>query len=117
VPRHYLLPAILIFCIIGAFAIRNTLFDVWVLLICGLMGYLLQKIGIMPAPIILGFVLGPILEDNFRRSLILSNGDWTTFFTRPISLALILINLFILVGPYLIALFRKGSDNVLAEPQ
>ncbi len=107
VPRHYLLPAIMIFCIIGSFAIRNTVFDIWVLLACGLMGYLLQKIGIMPAPIILGFVLGPILEDNFRRALIMSAGDWTTFFTRPISLALLLINLLILVGPYLMGWIRK----------
>lgn len=109
VPRCYLLPAIMIFCIIGAFAIRNTMFDVWVLLACGVMGYLLQKIGIMPAPIILGFVLGPILEDNFRRSLIVSNGDWSTFFTRPISLALLLINFFILIGPSLISFFRKKT--------
>ncbi len=110
VPRHYLLPGIMIFCIIGAFAIRNTVFDIWVLLACGVMGYLLQKIGIMPAPIILGFVLGPILEDNFRRSLIMSQGDWTTFFTRPISLALLLINLFILTGPYLMGLFKKRGS-------
>ena len=107
VPKQYLLPAILIFCIIGSFAIRNTVFDIWVLLGCGLLGYLLQKIGIMPAPVILGFVLGPILEDNFRRSLIMSDGDWTTFLTRPISLGLILINLFILLGPYLIAWVKK----------
>lgn len=107
VPRHYLLPAIMIFCIIGSYAIRNTLFDIWVLLACGLMGYLLQKIGIMPAPIILGFVLGPILEDNFRRALIMSGGDWTTFFTRPISLALMLINLLILVGPYVLGWIRR----------
>ena len=107
VPRHFLLPGIMLFCIIGAYAIRNTLFDVWVLLACGLAGYLLQKIGIMPAPIILGFVLGPILEDNFRRSLIMSGGDWTTFLTRPISLALLLINVFILVAPYIMGVFRR----------
>ncbi|MCP3891582.1 MAG: C4-dicarboxylate ABC transporter permease [Desulfobulbaceae bacterium] len=107
VPRHYLLPAIMIFCIIGSFAIRNTVFDIWVLLGCGVLGYLLQKIGIMPAPVILGFVLGPLLEDNFRRSLIMSNGDWTTFLTRPISLGLIVINIFILLGPYLISWVKK----------
>jgi len=111
VPRHYLLPAIMIFCIIGSFAIRNTVFDIWVLLACGLIGYLLQKIGIMPAPIILGFVLGPILEDNFRRALIISDGDWTTFVTRPISLAMLLINLFVLTGPYLMALARRKITN------
>lgn len=108
VPKHYLLPAILLFCVVGAFAIRNTIFDIWVLLGCGVFGYLLQKIGIMPAPIILGFVLGPILEDNFRRSLIMSGGDWTTFLTRPISLGLIIINLFILIAPGLIDLVRKN---------
>ena len=107
VPRHYLLPAIMLFCIIGSFAIRNTVFDIWVLLACGLLGYMLQKIGIMPAPVILGFVLGPILEDNFRRALIMSNGEWITFFTRPISLALILINLLILIGPYVLGWLRK----------
>jgi len=66
----------------------------------------------MPAPIILGFVLGPILEDNFRRSLIMSGGDWTTFFTRPISLVLLLVNLFILLAPYVMGFFRR----VLSRP-
>lgn len=107
VPKHYILPAIMIFCIVGSFAIRNTVFDIWVLLACGIMGYLLQKIGIMPAPIILGFVLGPILEDNFRRSLIMSGGDWTTFFTRSLSLTLLLINIFILIGPVVFGFFKK----------
>jgi putative tricarboxylic transport membrane protein len=85
---------------------------VWVLLGCGFLGYLLQKIGIMPAPVILGFVLGPILEDNFRRALIMSGGDWTTFLTRPLSLTLILINIFIILGPMVIRrvrmLLRRG---------
>lgn len=115
VPRHFLLPGILIFCIVGAYSIRNTLFDVWVLLACGLMGYMLQKIKIMPAPIILGFVLGPILEDNFRRSLIVSGGDWSTFFTRPISLALLIINLFILVGPYVLGFLRNSAGHRTRE--
>ena len=110
VPKRYLLPGIMIFCIVGSFAIRNSMFDIWVLLACGLLGYLLQKIGIMPAPIILGFVLGPILEDNFRRSLIMSNGDWTTFFSRPLSLALLLINLFILAGPSVIRWVKSKKE-------
>lgn len=115
VPSHYLLPAILLFCVIGSFAIRNTVFDIWVLLGCGVLGYLLQKIGIMPAPIILGFVLGPILEDNFRRALIMSDGDWTTFLTRPVSLALILINLAILVGPWLLSKARAWLRRTAQE--
>ncbi len=111
VPGHYLLPAIFIFCIVGSYAIRNTLFDVWVLLGCGVLGYLLQKIGIMPAPVILGFVLGPILEDNFRRALIMSGGDWTTFVSRPLSLALLVINAFIILGPILLKRLRLRGLN------
>ncbi len=65
VPRHYLLPSIMIFCIIGSFAIRNTVFDIWVLLACGLMGYLLQKIGIMPAPSSWGLFSDPFLRIIF----------------------------------------------------
>lgn len=107
IPSYYLLPAILLFCIIGSYAIRYSVFDIWVLLACGGAGFLLQKIGIMPAPVILGFVLGPILEDNFRRSLIMSNGDWTSFLTRPLSLSLLLVNVVILFGPPLISFFRK----------
>ncbi len=113
VPKHYILPAIMIFCIVGSFAIRNTVFDIWVLLACGCMGYLFQKIGIMPAPIILGFVLGPILEDNFRRSLIMSGGDWTTFFVRPVSLILLSINIFILAGPFMFRFFKKQAQGFL----
>jgi putative tricarboxylic transport membrane protein len=106
-PSHYLMPAILIFSIIGTFAIRYSLFDVWTFLVIGFMGYLLKKIGIMPAPIVLGFILGPIFEDNFRRALIMSDGDWTTFLTRPLSLALILINLLILFGPMIMERIRR----------
>jgi len=102
----------MILCVVGAFAIRNSLFDVWVLLGCGFLGYLLQKIQITAAPIILGFVLGPILEDNFRRSLIMSNGDWTTFFSRPLSLCLIGINLFILIGPFVFRFIKTGYKRM-----
>ncbi len=112
VPQRYLLPGIMILCVVGAFAIRNSLFDVWVLLGCGFLGYLLQKIQITAAPIILGFVLGPILEDNFRRSLIMSNGDWTTFFSRPLSLCLIGINLFILIGPFVFRFIKTDYKRM-----
>jgi putative tricarboxylic transport membrane protein len=113
IPKHYILPAIMIFCIVGSFAIRNTVFDIWVLLACGAIGYLLHKIDILPAPIILGFVLGPILEDNFRRSLIMSGGDWMTFLTRPVSLALLLINIFILLGPFLFKFIKQKARGLL----
>jgi len=107
VPSHILLPTIFIFCIVGTYAIRNSIFDIYVLIGCGIAGYLLQKIGILPAPIILGFVLGPIIEENFRRGLIMSGGDWTMFLTRPISLILLMVNLFILIGPPILSRLRK----------
>jgi putative tricarboxylic transport membrane protein len=106
-PNHYLMPAILIFSIIGTFAVRNSIFDIWTFFATGFIGYLLKKIGIMPAPIVLGFILGPIFEENLRRSLIMSNGDWTTFLTRPLSLIFLLVNLLILVGPIIMGRKRN----------
>jgi len=107
-PKHYLMPAILIFSIIGTFAVRNSIFDVWTFFATGVMGYLLKKVGVMPAPIVLGFILGPIFEENLRRSLLMSSGDWTTFLTRPLSLTFLIINVIILIGP---AIMRRGKKQ------
>ena len=85
VPDAILLPLILLFCIIGAFSLKNSAFDVMVMMIFGLMGYAFRKFGYEAAPLILAFVLGPMVETNLRQSLLLSGGDVTIFFTRPIS--------------------------------
>lgn len=106
-PKRFLIPAILLFCLIGSFAINNSMFDIGVLIVSGIVGFALRKAGFPVAPVILGLILGPMFESNMRRSLMLSQGDWSTFITRPISLAFILIALFVLVGPPIIGLFKR----------
>src|SRR5499427_6046614 len=84
-PYNNLFPLILMFCIVGVFASGNAVFDVFVMVVFGVLGYLMRKFGYEPAPLVLAFVLGPMLENNLRKSLILSHGDFTIFISRPIS--------------------------------
>ncbi|MCA3192736.1 tripartite tricarboxylate transporter permease [Cupriavidus sp.] len=90
VPYRYLYPAILTFCCIGVYSVQNTTFDVFQTAAFGIIGYLFIKLKCEPAPLLLGFVLGPMMEENFRRSLLLSRGDFSVFVTRPLSLGLLI---------------------------
>ncbi|AZG13716.1 MULTISPECIES: tripartite tricarboxylate transporter permease [Cupriavidus] len=90
VPYRYLYPAILTFCCIGVYSVQNTTFDVFQTAAFGVIGYLFIKLKCEPAPLLLGFVLGPMMEENFRRSLLLSRGDFSVFVTRPLSLGLLI---------------------------
>ncbi len=99
VPYYALGPAIVTFCIIGTYAVRNSIFDIWVMLIFGLIGYYLDKYKFPLAAIILGVVLGPIAEVEFRRGLQMSNGDFSIFFTRPISATLLSLAIIALIIP------------------
>jgi putative tricarboxylic transport membrane protein len=90
VPYRYLYPAILVFCCIGVYTVNNSIFDVYMTAAFGLLGYIFIKLGCEGAQLLLGFVLGPMMEENFRRSLLLSRGDFSVFFTRPISLGLLI---------------------------
>jgi putative tricarboxylic transport membrane protein len=85
VPQHVITPIIFVLCAVGSFAIAGRLFDVWVMLAFGLAGYALRHFGYPMAPLVLGIVLGDLLEKNLRRALVLSDGDLAPFFTRPIS--------------------------------
>ncbi|MBA2254048.1 MAG: tripartite tricarboxylate transporter permease [Chloroflexi bacterium] len=89
IPYHVLFPAIVAFAVIGVFALYQNAFHVFAIAFFGLLGYVLVKLGCEPAPLLLGFVLGPLLEEHLRRAMIISRGDPTTFLTRPISLALL----------------------------
>jgi putative tricarboxylic transport membrane protein len=91
VPYRLLYPAILVFCGIGVYSINNNPFDVQVTVLFGFIGYIFFKLRCEPAPLILGFILGPMMEENLRRAMLLSRGDPTVFFTRPLSLALLLM--------------------------
>lgn len=93
---------------VGVFSINNNIFDMWVVLVFGLLGYVMRKTGFEPGPLILAFVLGPIMERSFRQSLLISNGDPTIFFTRPISGALMGIAA-LLIALSVFQFFRKRS--------
>ena len=84
-------PLIVMFCIIGVYAVNNSIIDVWIMLIMGCVGYMLRKFGYDPAPLVLGLVMAPILEQSLRQSLIMSNGNYLIFVERPIALGLVLV--------------------------
>ncbi len=90
VPYRFLFPAIAVFCCIGTYTLNNNNFDVYMVALFSVIGYAFHKMGCEPAPLLLGFVLGPMMEENLRRALLLSRGDWSTFATRPLSAALLL---------------------------
>ncbi len=89
IPYRHLYPAILVFCCIGVYTVNNTNFDIFMTAAFGIAGYLFYKLGCEAPPLLLGFVLGPMMEENFRRALLLARGDFTVFFTRPLSLGLL----------------------------
>ncbi len=107
VPRALLLPGILIFCIVGAYAINNSYFDVGVMLVMGVVGYLFEANGFPVAPVVLGLVLGPIVEQNFMVSMIKTNWDVTQFVSRPVSALLGALTLATWVLPLLPALLPR----------
>ncbi|GAB3652650.1 tripartite tricarboxylate transporter permease [Ramlibacter alkalitolerans] len=110
VPYRYLYPAILVFCCIGVYSINNNTFDVFVTAGFGILGYVFARCGMEPAPLLLGFVLGPMMEENLRRALLLSRGDFSTLFTRPLSLSLLIATLVLLVIVALPAIKRTRED-------
>ena len=110
VPYRILYPAILLFCCIGVYSLNNSVVDVALALLFGLLGYLFIKLDCEPAPLLLGFVLGPMMEDNLRRAMLLSRGNPAVFFTRPLSLALLLIALALLVVVVLPAVKKKREE-------
>jgi len=89
VPYRWLFPAIVLFCAIGVYSTNNNTFDIWLVGAFGVVGYLWAKLGVEPAPLLLGFILGPMMEENLRRALLLSRGDWSVFVTRGLSASLL----------------------------
>ena len=99
VAEYFVVPTILILCIVGSFAINKNYFDVAVMFVFGILGYILTKLEIPMSPIVLAFILGPMAEKNFRRALMLSNGDYGVFFSRPLTVVLFAVAIFSLVLP------------------
>lgn len=91
IPKHILLPIIMVCCAVGAYSSNSRIFDVWCVMAFGLMGVLFKKLKIPSTPLIIGFILGSMAEENLRRALMASEGSWAVFVTRPISLAFLIV--------------------------
>ena len=115
VPREVLMPIILMFCIVGTFAINNTVFDVGVMLALGVLAYFMEENGFPVAPAILGLVLGPLLQETFMTSMIKSDGNLLGFFERPIAAGLGVVTIVLWLSPLLIRLYRY-SRQATASP-
>ncbi len=116
IPFSVLFPSILFFCCVGTFSINNSFEDVYVTATFGLMGYMFMRLGLDAAPLMLGFILGPMLEEYFRRQLLLSRGDFSAFLTRPIS-----GTLFALIGIFLLwqifNFFKEMKNKGVKKPE
>jgi putative tricarboxylic transport membrane protein len=106
-PYRFLYPLILGFCAVGVYSVRQSTTDLWLLSFFGLVGYLFRVYDYPSAPMVLGLVLGPLIERALRQSMVLSQGDPTIFFTRPISASLIIISILLLTAPVILGLLRK----------
>ena len=114
VPYRWLFPAIVLFCAIGVYTTNNNTFDIWIMGWFGIIGYIFHKLAMEPAPLLLGLILGPMMEENLRRALLLSRGSWSVLVTRPLSavlLALALVLLIIVVLPSV----KKSREEAFVE--
>jgi TctA family transporter len=107
VPYRFLFPAIMVFCCIGLYTLNNSSFDVYIGAFFALVGYSFYKLGCEPAPLLLGYILGPMMEENLRRALLLSRGDWSTFMTRPLSAGLLVASALMVVVVMLPSIKKK----------
>ena len=111
VPYFILAPFVVLLCIVGVYSTRTNVFDIWVMIIFGIIGYILRKLAFEPGPLLLAFVLGTISERAFRQSLLMSKGSPLIFFERPVSAALMIL-LIVLIGMQIAFLFRKKSQSI-----
>jgi putative tricarboxylic transport membrane protein len=114
---YYLYPLIVMFCIIGVYEVNNSVIDVWIMLIMGVAGYLLRKFDFDPAPLVLGLVITPTFELSLRQSLVMSSGDWSIFFQRPIAATLFACSAILLLLAAYSAISRHDWRNKLAEAE
>jgi putative tricarboxylic transport membrane protein len=109
IPYAYLFSAILLFCVIGSYAIKGLISDIGIMVFFGGIGFLMRKFDYEPAPLVLAYILGPIFEDNLRRSLNISGGDFGLFFTRPISLVFMLMSATLIAYPFIWRTIRRWN--------
>jgi len=115
VPYRWLFPAIVLFCAIGVYSTNNNTFDIWTVAVFGFIGYLFIKLGTEPAPMILGFILGPMMEENLRRALLLSRGDWSVLVTRGLSASLLAVAVLLLLIVLLPSVKKRREETFVEE--
>ena len=115
VPYRWLFPAIVLFCAIGVYSTNNNTFDIWLVGAFGVIGYLFIKLGVEPAPLLLGFILGPMMEENLRRALLLSRGDWSVFVTRGLSASLLAVAAVLLIVVLLPSVKSKREEAFVED--
>ncbi|GLS13939.1 hypothetical protein ASE11_16420 [Hydrogenophaga sp. Root209] len=115
VPYKWLFPAIVLFCAIGVYSTNNNSFDIWMVALFGLIGYVFIKLGCEPAPLLLGLILGPMMEEYLRRALLISRGEWSVFVTRPISASLLVVALVLLTIVLLPAVKKKREEAFVED--
>ncbi|MDI9336252.1 MAG: tripartite tricarboxylate transporter permease, partial [Gammaproteobacteria bacterium] len=110
IPYRLLFPAIILFCALGVYTTNNSIFDIWLVAIFGIFGYIISKLGCEPAPLLLGYVLGPLMEEYLRRAMLISRGSWEVFITRPLSLTFLLLSVILLVFVMLPSIGKKRAE-------
>jgi putative tricarboxylic transport membrane protein len=115
VPYRLLFPAIMVFMAIGVYSVNNNSLDIHLALLFGVLGYVFIKLDCEPAPLILAVVLGPLMEENLRRAMLITRGDATVFITRPISAGFLIATLLLLVI-MIVPAVRKKRDEAIKEP-
>ncbi|MCZ2498362.1 tripartite tricarboxylate transporter permease [Xylophilus sp. Kf1] len=115
VPYKYLFPSIILFCAIGVYSTNNNTFDIWMVGAFGVIGYIFHKLGCEPAPLLLGFILGPMMEENLRRALLLSRGSWAVFVQRPISAGLLAAAVLLLIIVLLPSVKNKREEAFVED--
>jgi putative tricarboxylic transport membrane protein len=117
IPYAYLYPLIIMFCIIGVYEVNHSIVDVWIMLIMGVFGYALRKFAFDPAPLVLGLVIAPTFELSLRQSLIMSDGNWLIFFSRPIAATLFATAATLLLLSVISLAWRRDWRGKLAEAE
>ncbi len=116
VPKHYVLTTVLVFCVVGVFASNSRLFEVWVMLGFGVLGFGMERAGLPLGPFVLGFILAPLAEAKLRSGLMMTGGDITPLFTEPLSLALLLVSVLLLVWPFVAGFLRRSRAARASQP-
>lgn len=116
-PKNLLMPLILLLCIVGAFAINNSVTDLWIMLVAGIAGYIFRKLHFSVPPLVLALVIGPMMENSLRQTLMLSQGSFAIFLTKPLTLILFIAAIAVLVVPPIFKAFKKKAENnsILSE--